>query len=954
MMLATYRLQLTKEFTLAHAREVVPFLHALGVTHLYLSPVLQARRGSAHGYDVADPTVVNAELGGEEALRALADAARALGMGILLDVVPNHMGIGPENRFWEEVLAHGEHSRYARWFDVDWEAHPKRKLVLPVLGDELTAVLARGEIGLDISEKEGIRLTYFGHSFPLDPATLPEELQLVQFDPNARDAALAWIAGDEGRARLRALLDRQHYALTFWRSAPRGINYRRFFDVNELAALRVEDPAVFDETHALVLRLVEEGVIDGLRVDHVDGLRDPLGYLRRLRQEVEARAGGRAGDRVLGPGERHGNNPAPSTQHPAVRSSAFDTDNAVSNAFPIVVEKILSPGETLRTDWPVHGTTGYEFMNDVETLFVSADGARRVEGAYRRMRRLPQQSRPTEFEDVAREGKLLVLRGPLRADMLRLARRLATTVLVESEEAIEATALPRWTRRDIDELADGLTQLVASLPVYRTYIDGRTALPHEEDRVVIERAVARAQEQVDPEEHAVVVRVARAFLEPMPERGRARDSRLDFILRFQQTSGPATAKGVEDTALYRYVPLASRNEVGGEPDRPLHDAVERMHAVNAERATRWPASLLATNTHDTKRSADVRTRIDVLSELPDEWLRSVNRWRRLNRRHRTVVRGRLLPDTNTEWLFYQTLVGIWPAPRTGRRADDLPSAQWLEQAATRLRDYMMKAVKEAKVLTSWTDPDTEYEETLQRFIEAVLDPKADSPFLGDVARFVARVARPGMWNSLARVLVHCTAPGVPDTYQGDECWAHTLVDPDNRRPVDFARRAAMLAELERIFPPELPAPDAALRLRDFLRAPEDERLKLLVLWRALQARGRAPGLFATGGYEPLTPRGPLAGHLFAFARTHPSAGSGQTGPSAIAAVPRLQVPLGMVGHAGAVPAERWEGTTLALPESLTRQRWRSAFTGREVAASNDALELRPLFEEFPLLLLLPA
>jgi (1->4)-alpha-D-glucan 1-alpha-D-glucosylmutase len=619
-----------------------------------------------------------------------------------------------------------------------------------------------------------------------------------------------------------------------------------------------------------------------------------------------------------------------------------------------VVEKILSPGEHLRADWPVQGTTGYEFMNDVETLFVSADGARRVEGAYRRMRRLPQQARPTEFADVAREGKLLVLRGPLRADMLRLARRLATAVLAASEATNESAAMPRWTRRDIDELADGLTQLVASLPVYRTYIDGRSPLPHEDDRAVIERAVARAQEHVSEEEHAVVVRVARAFLEPMPESAPGRDARLEFVSRFQQTSGPATAKGVEDTALYRYVPLASRNEVGGEPDRPLHDAVERMHAANAERAERWPSSLLATNTHDTKRSADVRARIDVLSELPDEWLRCVNRWRRLNRRHRTVVRGRLLPDTNTEWLFYQTLVGIWPAPRTGRRADDLPSAQWLEQAATRLRDYMTKAVKEAKVLTSWTDPDAAYEDTLRHFIDAALDPKADSPFLGDVARFVARIARPGMWNSLARVLVHGTAPGVPDTYQGDECWTHALVDPDNRRPVDFARRATMLAELERIFPAELSAPDAAARLHDFLRAPEDERLKLLVLWRTLQARRRAPELFARGGYEPLAPRGPLAGHLFAFARTHPSAGSGQAGRSAIAAVPRLLVPLGMVGHAGAVPADRWEGTTLALPESLAAQRWRSAFTGREVSATNGALELRALLEEFPLVLLLPA
>jgi len=679
---------------------------------------------------------------------------------------------------------------------------------------------------------------------------------------------------------------------------------------------------VFEETHATILRLVEEGVIEGLRVDHVDGLRDPLGYLQRLQSEVMSRVG----DWELGSGDGPSSSPVPSPQSPV----------------PVFVEKILSPGERLRESWPIQGTTGYEFLNDVETLFIDAAGARRIERAYRRLRRLDEREGKPQFEDVAREGKLLVLRGALRADMLRLARRLADA---------EERGPERATRDDVRLLADGLTQLVASLPVYRTYIDGRTELPHEDDREVIERAVARAAEHLSAGEAAVVARVARAFLAPMRADAPTREQRLDFVLRFQQTSGPATAKGVEDTALYRYVPLASRNEVGGEPDRPLDDAVARLHEANARRAARWPLSLLATNTHDTKRSADLRARIDVLSEVPEEWLRHVQRWRRLNRKHRTILRGRLIPDTSTEWLIYQTIVGMWPAPRSGRRADDLPGAEWLETARERLTAYMAKATKEAKLLTSWTDPDPAYEESVARFIEALLDPAAgagrdESPFLADVSRFVARIARAGIWNSLSRVLVHCTAPGTPDTYQGDAAWTFTLVDPDNRRPVDFARRAALLDEVRQIFPDALDAERADARLRDFLAAPEDERLKLLVVWRALQARRREPALFAAGGYEPLAATGQASSHLFAYARV-------LDGRSAIIAAPRRVVSLGVVGHGATFAAGTWAGTTLPLPAPLRGGRWRSAFTHREVTATDDAIDLTPLLEEFPLVLLVP-
>ena len=951
MLTATYRLQVHKEFPLARVREIVPYLRELGISHLYLSPLLAARPGSTHGYDVVDPARVNAEVGTEEELRALAAEVRAAGMGIVLDIVPNHMGIGPENPYWEDVLKHGQQSRYARWFDIDWDAHPKRrgKVVLPVLGDELAAVLEKGELGLDISESGGVRLKYYDNTFPLDPATVPPELQLVQFDPNAKQAAEEWVHGEEGKARLQALHGRQHYVLAFWRCAPSDINYRRFFDVNDLAGLRMADPVVFDETHAKILEWVRDGVVQGLRIDHVDGLTDPLGYMTRLREEVQARVEGR-GLRVEGPRTPR------STLHPP--------------PFPIFVEKILSPGEHLRREWPVQGTTGYETLNDIESIFIHYDGACAVERMYRQLRRLTGVT----FASVAREGRLKVLRGALRADIRRLARLLAS-VLGEGR----AERRPEGGRRgkvtallvppdSLTEraLVDGLTQLLASLPVYRTYIDGRQPLPHPDDRAVLERAVARAEEHCNEIEHAIVQRIAAVFLEPLElEGGGLRveggnyalqappstlyplpsSRRLEFILKFQQTSGPATAKGVEDTALYAYIPLASRNEVGGEPDRKLHDAVDRFHAANTERARDWPLALVTTNTHDTKRSADLRARIDVLSEIPDEWERYVARWRRLNRRHKVAVKGRQSPDTNAEYLLYQTLIGLWPAPRANRRADDLPEREWFEGAAGRLERYMMKAVKEAKTHTSWTEPDEQYEESVKRFVHAILDREDSAEFLGDVARFVDAVARAGLWNALARTLVHLTVPGTPDTYQGDELWNYTLVDPDNRRPVNYEHRLAYLADLS--LNARTSEARAAL-IHELGRAPADPRLKLLVVRSALHARRAMPALFGGGDYLPLAAAGAYADRVFAFARR-------RGGEAALTIVPRLTIRL-VRGARKTVTGEAWGDTRVTLPPELTGRSWRSALTGRDVRAQRildgDTLELSGLFTDLPIDLLL--
>jgi len=866
---ATYRVQLNKQFTLNDAREIVPYLDRLGISHLYCSPILAARPGSMHGYDVIDPTRVNPEIGTVDNLRALAAALHERGMGVLLDIVPNHMGIGAVNPYWDEVLAHGAHSRYARWFDIDWAA-ADNKVVLPVLGDELDKIIDRDELALDVTEKTP-RLRYGDRSWPIDPATMPDELQVVKLDPTSVADPSTVLRGAEGRQRLRQMLDAQHYRLTFWRRGPAEINYRRFFDVNDLAALRQEDPEVFAATHELVLDLVAEGSLDGLRIDHVDGLLDPLGYLERLRAEVERRADGAT--------------------------------------FPIVVEKILSPGEKLRRGWPVQGTTGYEFLNELEEVFLDPDGYAALERGYRSLRRLTSET----FSDIAHAGKVKILEGPLRADVSRLTRLLRPFT---HGAPVEGT------------LRAGIVQFIAALPVYRTYVDGRSPRPDADDTAVVTRTLEIAHHRAGSDQTPTVDLIGDVVL------GRNSDpecaERLGFVQRLQQTSGPAAAKGVEDTALYVYLPLSSRNEVGGAPDRPLDDAVGRLHRGSAERACSWPLGLTCTNTHDTKRSADVRARLDVLSECAPEWQRCVARWRRLNQRHRTTVKGRLAPDTNSEYLLYQTLIGLWPSPRSGRRIDDLPDRSWLESARQRVEQYMLNAVREAKTCTSWTEPDEGYENALKQFVAAILSGGEDSAFLGDVARFVGRIATAGHWNALARVVLQLTSPGVADTYQGDELWLFALVDPDNRRPVDYKRRQELLATVS--------APGALHALE-----PWDERLKLGVVQRLLNMRRDRASLFTGGGYVPLQVQGSLARHVVAFARTSET-------DRAIVVAPLLMQ--SATPRNSAQPD--WQDTAVLLPEPLRARSFRSVLGDGEVrlVEASTTLALGELLSNLPVAVLL--
>jgi (1->4)-alpha-D-glucan 1-alpha-D-glucosylmutase len=897
---ATYRLQLNGTFTLHDARERVPYLHALGVSHLYCSPVLAARAGSTHGYDVADPTQVNPELGGDAAFVALAEAAHAHGMGLVLDIVPNHMGTGPDNPYWDDLLRHGPRSKYARWFDVEWRASSRRlanKVLLPVLGDSLDAVLERGELTLEVTGL-GARVRYFDHHFPIDPTTLPPELELAQRDPSALPAAREWIAGPEGRARLAALLERQHYALDFWRNASRDVNYRRFFDVNELIALKVEDAEVFAATHKTVLQFVADGLIDGLRIDHVDGLLEPRRYLERLRAAVDERRPARAG---------------------AAR-------------FPIVVEKILAPGETLPRDWPVDGTTGYEFMTTLEDAFIDPGGYAVLEARYRGT----QHARG--FHAVALEAKRAVLRGSLNADVRRIAPMLASLARQAG-----------WPVRPIAAYAGAIVELVAALPVYRTYIDAERPDAEGSDRANLESAFAevQARELADPEGVAALERVLLATWRDVDE-GMAR-ARLTFVLRLQQLSGPAAAKGVEDTALYVYAPLASRNEVGGDPGVPVAGAVARLHSLLAAHAERTPRALNATNTHDTKRSADVRSRLDALSEHAASWERRLRMWRRRHRALQTMVRGRLAPTRTTDHFIYQALVGIWPLD--GSSVPVHENGVVLGALRERLTAYILKAVREAKVSTSWTDPDEEYERAVASFVAGLLDPASPGRYLRDVAPLVAEVGMTGMWNALARLVVHLTSPGVPDVYQGDELWFLALVDPDNRRPVDWATREARLESVCGACVSGVDGVPPLETLRRWRDDIADGTLKLYLTMRLLQLRrGDDGGALTRGGYCPIAAEGLHAERVIAFRR-------GEGLAARIVLVPRLTAALGSDAGApigGERGGARWGDTRLAGIEGGGVTGWRCLLSGIEVPAWDGALLVGDALAELPVALLAPA
>lgn len=730
---ATYRLQLHSGFTFADAEAIVPYLDDLGISHLYLSPITTASRGSTHGYDVVDPTTINPELGGEEGYRSLIAALRARGMGVVIDIVPNHMGVaGDENAWWRDVLRNGRDSEFADVFDIDWSS----PIVLPVLGDPLPQALAQGAITV---EDDAI-VAYGEHRFPLRPD------------------------GDPA-ASVEEVLERQHYRLAWWRTADDQLNWRRFFTVNELAGVRVGDPAVFERTHALFFRLWEEKLIDGVRVDHVDGLTDPAAYCRRLRER-------------MGP-------------------------DAI-----IWVEKILAAGEPLATDWGVDGTSGYDFMEEVAALLHDPEGERPLADAWAAL-----SGRSAEFEPEELQARQDVLAWQFEGQLKGCVR--AFVALAESDP--DNVITPEMLRRAVE-------RLLWVFPVYRTYGVG--------DAAPAADAAIRAQvrERVDPLIPPGEEFVTDAVLTWLAGEGPGdRSLAAEAVRRFQQLSAPVAAKGVEDTAFYRYGRLLSRNDVGFDARR-FAGSVEDFHGRMAERARDWPRALLATATHDHKRGEDVRARLAVLSEVPELWLRHVERWSELAAEHGEGV------DPADAYMLYQMLYGAWP---DGLATDD---AAGLAAFAGRVAAWQEKALREGKLRSSWEAPQEEYEARCRALTEALLDPARSAAFLADLADLRAATAAAGEANGLAQVALRCTVPGVPDTYQGTELPDLSLVDPDNRRPVDYGERRRALA-----------AGGSA---------------KLALLAELLALRRIEPELLGQGDYRPVEVTGARAGHVLAFERQH--------------------------------------------------------------------------------------
>jgi (1->4)-alpha-D-glucan 1-alpha-D-glucosylmutase len=936
---ATYRLQLHAGFGFADAQAVVPYLAALGISHLYVSPITMARPGSIHGYDVVDFNRLNPELGSEDDFARLVETLHDHAMGLIVDFVPNHMGIDSGNPWWLDVLEWGQASPYAEFFDIDWQAGalgPQGKILLPVLGDHYGTLLEAGELVLRFDpDSGGIFLAYHDRRFPIavrhyaglllpaagrlgeaaepllqlidgfttlaagdDPRT-PDTRQrreagalkarlrsMAATDPAIREAidtAVNLLNGTPGTPptfrMLDRLLDDQAYRLAFWRVASSEINYRRFFDINELAALRMERPEVFEATHELLFRLIAEGAVQGVRLDHIDGLHDPFGYCRRLRRRALEQLGIASED-----DEVSANAPAP---------------------VYIVVEKILAWHERLRAELPVAGTTGYDFLTLVNGLFVNAAGERSLTVTYGRF-----IGRDPDFAETVADAKLHILRYALDSELHVLAHQLYRL------------AQQSWSTRDytLSGLREALAEVIIRFPVYRTYVTAAGA--QDDDRRYLDWAIGQARKSSGLIDRSVFDFLHAALTTDLRhDRRYQRAELIATAMRFQQLTSPVMAKAVEDTAFYRHVPLLSLNDVGGEPDR-FGVSVGAFHHVMQQQQRDHPLGMLATATHDHKRGEDVRARIDVLSELPLEWRRRVRRWARLNRFRVKEVDGRPVPGRNDAYLLYQTLVGSWPL---GLQADD---AAGLAAYAERIAAYMIKASREAKQRTSWAAPDAGYESGLEHFVRRILDPQDGRALLADLLPFQAQVALIGAVNGLAQTLLKLTAPGVPDTYQGCELWDLSLVDPDNRRPVDFALRRAMLAQ----------SADPA----ELLASWQDGRVKQQVVARTLALRRAVPALFA-GGYAPLPTTGLHAERLVAFARSGDDA-------TLVVIVPRLVAPLLDGAVVPSPPAAAWGDTGVGLPD-LPGGPLHNPLTGKTIEPGPDGVAVSEVLADLPVALL---
>lgn len=965
--LSTYRLQLHAGFNFADAEALLPYLQRLGIGDCYLSPVFEARPGSMHGYDVMRHDRLNPELGGDEGFARLSHAARGRGMGLLLDIVPNHMGVGNDSAWWQDVLENGRASEYAEFFDIDWEplkSGMQGKLLLPILGDQYGNELESGHIQIAIEDGVG-KVKYFDHVMPLAPRSLPlifpeermEDLpqnfrdmlrdlwshippnstadsnlavqrrgQLQELQPRVREAladpenqpaiaaAVKEVNGRPGDPqsfdRLHAVLEEQPYRLAFWRVSAEEINYRRFFDINDLVGLRMENPAVFAATHCLIRRMLAEKQITGLRVDHCDGMFNPRQYLIRLQMlHIASQC---CGAKPSGPvGENGIENPV----RDAVRG--YDWSLAQGPLY-VVVEKILEPREALPREWPVRGTSGYDFIHFANQVFIQMENRKRFNDLYASI-----IGRTPDPEEVMYRAKLQVMQNALSSETHVLTNLLS-----------HLGSADRKARDFTDNLLGSvIRETIACFPVYRTYIDDRGQYT-ERDRMYIHQAITRAKYR-SPDTDASAFEFLRDTLLLHGRTGADIDQReLYFALKFQQLTGPVMAKGVEDTAFYRFNRFISSNEVGGSM-RSFGIPLETFHESNVERLENSPDAMLATSTHDTKRSEDVRNRLNVISEMTRLWPAFVRRAQRLNARFKqTLEDGRVAPDLNEEYLIYQTIAGAWPWKMDG--AED--RRQFIE----RLQQYMTKALSEAKINLSWVNPNEKYVAAVHSFIAGILTPDEDGTerkFVTALELLLPTLKMFGAVNSLAQVVLKTASPGVPDFYQGCELWDLSLVDPDNRRPVDYSVRTAaldsMLVQVE--------AEGATALCRELTAAVDDGRIKLWTTHRVLKTRREMREVFQRGEYVPLRAEGDYAQHVIAFVRRRED-------ECVLIAVPRFGCTL--MRHRVEMPLGAAWGDGVLMAQECADMRLVNVFTDEEIMVPADGrVPLIRLFAEFPVAVL---
>lgn len=1016
--LATYRIQFNPSFTFHDVVGIVPYLHMLGISHCYASPIFQARAGSSHGYDVCDHSTINPVLGGEEALEVLSAELSNRGMSIVLDIVPNHMGIGDTcNAWWMDVLENGPSSAYASYFDIEWKpVKPElaNKVLLPILGDQYGRVLEDGHLRL-VYEDGAFFIHYWEHVFPVAPGTYsmilnhqldaltekldpesnalqefqsiltaisylpprvalpPEKLiernrekevikrriaSLYQESAEVRDAievAVQAFNGKVGDPRSYDLLDElineQSYRLAYWRVAAEEINYRRFFDINDLAAIRTEDPDVFEETHKLIFRLMTEGKVTGLRIDHIDGLFDPATYFQQLqeayifhqaKQRLSQLRETIPDDETLS--KRISTRVAHWITERMKTEGERKAEGLLSYPLYVVAEKILSEDEPLPQNWAVHGTTGYEFLSAVNGLFVNTHNEHVITDIYTHFTRLH-----STFRELVLDNKKLIMVVSMDSEIYALSHQL--------ERISEQNR--RYRDFTLNMLTLAIREVIAALSVYRTYTDTQVVLAR--DRRYIEAAVSEAKRQNPRTPEAVFDFVKETLLlQNAPDfRPDDREPLLQWVRKFQQVSGPVMAKGVEDTTFYVYNRLTSLNEVGGHPEH-FGSTVDHFHERNTDNQRFWPHMMLTTSTHDTKRSEDVRTRISVLSEMPDLWQEAIERWNRLNSTRKTIVEGKdgqpvPAPDKNDEYLLYQTMIGAWPyndlATRTDSTSDNDDTSHILAYTDTRwdafcdrIASYMQKATKEAKVHTSWVQPNQAYDAAVQDFVYRIMDNAKDNPFLNDIAAFVQHIVWHGQINSLAQVLLKLTSPGVPDIYQGTEIWDLSLVDPDNRRPVDYTLRQRMLESIQQRIAQN--GQDMSSLIKELIANQCDGRIKLYLTYRVLGFRQAHPDLFAHGTYQPLTATGDAHEQVCAFLRAYENEDMLVVAPRLIYTLTEGQTHL---------DSAMWGDTHIVLPDTAVGERYRNYLTGEILSLArkdNQAyLPLADILGTFPVALL---